>query len=80
MKALHNMSDDELMEEWTKAGAAAEKAKARAKEFHDEHEDRLVAAAARARLDSMNDTERAALAQLLQAEGIESEEEVNGNG
>lgn len=77
MKALTNMSDDELMDEWTKAGDKLQEAKDRVREFHDEHQRRLVEEAARQRMESMNDTERAALRQMLETEGIESEEAVN---
>lgn len=77
MKKLQNMSDDELMEEWTKAGAVFEDAKARVKEFSDEHQRRLTEQAVETRLAGMTDTEREVMAQMLSPVGIESEEAVN---
>jgi hypothetical protein len=71
-KKLENMDDDELMTEWTKLGEKVEADKARLREFSAEHQKRV-------RLEQLNlapgDLE---LLQGVSAEGIESEEKVNG--
>lgn len=80
MKALKNMSDEELMKEWTKLGAEVQKGRERLLEFKEEHDHRLNEEAARVRFESMNDEERAALAQVMKVEGIKSKEKVSDNG
>jgi hypothetical protein len=78
MKALHNMDDEEFMDAWDKASEAAQSAKEKVKEFAAEHERRLNENAARESLEAMSDSQRAALAQVMKADGIESRETVNG--
>ena len=77
MKKLENMSDDELMDEWTKAGEVATAAKDRVKEFSAEHQRRMTERAVQERLASMTDAEKAALAQMVTPVGIESQEGVH---
>lgn len=77
-KDLGRLSDQELMRLWTKVGEEAGERKAAAKSLAAESERRQLAAQARDRLASMSDAERQALAQVAQAEGIESQEEVRG--
>lgn len=78
MKSLTKMTDEELESEWTKAAERFEKAKAECRAFSDEHQLRSAAQSARDKLELMSDDERMAMAQLMQAEGIASEEQVNG--
>jgi thermostable 8-oxoguanine DNA glycosylase len=77
LKSVANMDDDELMEKWTQAGEDFEKAKARVKEFSAEFHEREKLRAVREKLAAMNDEERQALAQLIEVEGIPSEEAVH---
>ena len=71
-KKLENMEDDELMTEWTKLGEKVEADRARLREFSQEHQKRE-------RLRQLNLTPGdLELLQGVTAEGIESEEKVNG--
>lgn len=77
-KDLTKLSDDELVELWDQTAKAAQEARDENKRVADEVHDRETKAAVQVKLDSMNDVERAALAQFVSAEGIESKEAVNG--
>lgn len=77
MKKIENMDDDELMEAWTAAGENLEEAKRKNKEFSVEFHRREAEKAIRAKFEAMNDLERAALAQMMVAEGVASEEAVH---
>jgi hypothetical protein len=79
-KQLVNMDDEELMQGWTDAAANLDVAKEKVKEFSDEYNRRQSEQAAQERYDSMTEGERAALAQVLEVQGIKSEESVNDNG
>jgi NADH:ubiquinone oxidoreductase subunit C len=68
------MTDEELESEWTKAAERFEKAKAECKAFSDEMQIRAADKSARDKLEAMSDDERAAMAQLISAGGIESQE------
>lgn len=71
-KKLENMSEKELMEEWTKLGARVAEDRERLREFSQEHQKRE-------RLKQLHLTP--ADLELLQGvtpEAIESEEQVNG--
>ena len=71
------MDDDEFMKTWTALGEEVEKKKEKLREFSAEHQRRSSEAAAREKLANMSDAERAALAQIAKAEGIESQESVH---
>jgi hypothetical protein len=77
-KDLTKLSDDELAELWSQTAQAALEAREDNKRVADEVHDRETKAAVQAKLDSMNDVERAALAQAVRTVGIESQEAVNG--
>lgn len=79
MSDLTNLSDEELMEQWTVAGDAATEAKEVAKSYAQEFERRETEKIVTAKLEGMTDSERAAMAELSQTfvtEGIASEEAV----
>ena len=77
-KSLAEMTDKQLESEWTKAAKELEAAKKRVREFSEEHQTRILERQAQAKLDTMSDAEKQVLAQMVQAEGIESEEKVHG--
>jgi hypothetical protein len=74
---LSGLPDDQLEELWTSLAAYREELRLAAKRVNDERNNRQGAAAARERLSAMTGAERAALAQIIQTEGIESAEAVN---
>lgn len=76
-KQLTKMSDDQFMSEWDKANAALEEAKAKCLAFSKEAQNRATEAAVRSQLEFMSDAERMKMAQLMQTEGIFSEEKVS---
>lgn len=73
-KKLENMSDDELMDNWTVAAEELEAAKEKVKAFSQEHQRRETEANAARILEGMTDVERAALAQMVGPVGVESSE------
>ena len=75
-----SMDDEKFMKEWTKAADEFQKAKDLVSEFSKENQRREAEKQAVERYEAMNDAERAALAQVIEARGIESEEKVNENG
>lgn len=77
---LSSMDDEKFMKEWTKAADEFQKAKDLVSEFSKENQRREAEKQAVERYEAMNDAERAALAQVIEARGIESEEKVNENG
>jgi RPA family protein len=74
---LVDKSDKEFMDAWDAEGAKFTDSKNRLKEFSAEHNRRVLKQAAIDKLAAMSDTEKSALVQMMQAEGIESEESVN---
>lgn len=78
MTSPSQLSDEALAAEWDKAAQEALAARQRAKELGAEVERRQVAAQAEDRLSALTDTERAALAQALHIQGIESGEAFGG--
>lgn len=76
-KQLTKMSDDQFMSEWDKANAALTEAKAKCRAFSEEAQKRATEASVRAKLEFMSDAERMKMAQLMQTEGIFSEEKVS---
>lgn len=71
-KALAELTDDELMAQWTQLGEEAETIKARLREYSAEHQKRV-------RFDQLKlEPGDISLIQEMTAEGIASEEKVNG--
>lgn len=71
-KKIENMSNEELMDEWTKLGQKVQADRDRLKEFSAEHQKRT-------RLEQLNLTPGdLELLQGVSPTGIESEEKVNG--
>jgi hypothetical protein len=75
---IASLSDDELMDEWTKTGDEAQALKVRLKEFSAEHQ-RRTRKAQLAHLANMSE-EDMALLQEVRAEGLESKEAVGTPG
>jgi hypothetical protein len=79
-KKIENMSDQELMDAWTQAGSELEAWKVKVKEYAAEFHQREAVKAAAVRMsidpDNMTDDVRAALLQVVEAQGIESQEKV----
>lgn len=71
-KALAELTDDELMTQWTDLGKEVEAGKEKLREFSQEHQRRV-------RVQQLGLTsEDLALVQEMSAEGILSDEKVNG--
>jgi hypothetical protein len=68
------MTDKELETAWTKAAKEFEAAKDKCREFSQEHQRRNDLERARQAFETMSDSQRAALVQLAETEGIESQE------
>jgi hypothetical protein len=66
------------MELWGKVGEEAQERKDACTFLAREHERRVMESQAQDRLARLSEPERAALAQAIQADGIESQESVNG--
>lgn len=77
-KSLTEMTDKQLESEWTKAAKDFDKQKELLKEFSQEHQRRAADKRAAELLETMSDDEKRALVQMAQADGIESEEKVQG--
>jgi hypothetical protein len=77
-KALAEMTDEQLESEWTKAANQLEELKERLREFSQEHQFRAAEARAAQLAESLSDDEKRALLQTMEAEGVASEEAVNG--
>jgi hypothetical protein len=71
-KDLRELSDDDFMEAWTERAKDLDEAKEDCRAYREEHDRRLM----KEKFDAMTDAERSALAQYIEAEGIESLEGV----
>lgn len=71
---LSSLPDDELEVLWEDLAAHREELRLQAKRLNEERNARVDAQAARERLSAMTSAERAALAQIIAVEGIESQE------
>lgn len=76
-KRIADLSDKELMDEWTKAGKAVADAQDQLVAFSEEHQRRTRREQLRAQVGDLSE-EDMALLQEVRAEGVESEEQVNG--
>lgn len=74
---LGRLTDDQVMDLWTRVGEEAQERRDACRQLAAESERRNLANQARDRLAGMSDAERAALAQAVQADGIESQEAVH---
>lgn len=74
---LDKLDDDELLQLWTKVGEEAAERKSVAQRLAREYERRVELQQARDRIAGMSDSQRAALAQVAAAEGIETQERVS---
>lgn len=72
-KELRDLSESEFMKAWTNRAKELDKAKEDCRAFREEYDRRLVAE----KVEAMPEAERAAIAQYVRAEGIETEETVN---
>lgn len=79
-KSLQGLTDKQLESEWTKAAKELDKLKAQLKEYSQEHQRRAAEKRAAQALETMSDADRRALLQQLEAEGIESAENVGTPG
>lgn len=77
-KSLAEMTDKQLESEWTKAAKEYDKLKEQLREYSQEHQRRAAQARADQLMESMTDAEKRLLLQTMEAEGVGSEEEVNG--
>lgn len=73
-KALAELTDDELMDQWTALGKEVEEGKAKLREFSQEHQKRTRFAQLNLQPGDLE------LVQEMAAEGIVSEEKVNTDG
>lgn len=76
-KSLQSLTDKQFMSEWDRVAKEALKLKEQLKELSQEHQRRADEERARQALETMSDSQRAALVQMAQSEGIESQEAVN---
>lgn len=74
MANLSKLSYDELIQKRLDVDARMQELREQKKEISDEIDRRAV----ESKLEGLTDSEKAHLAQILKAEGIESEEAVNG--
>ena len=77
-KDLTELTDKQLESEWTKAAKQFEEVKNLCREYAAENQRRAADREAERLMNSMGDAEKSALVQRIQAEGIESQESVNG--
>lgn len=73
-KSLAKLTDEQLESEWTAAAKDLEKLKERLRAYSQEHQTRETAKRAQQRLETMSDDEKRALVQMVEAQGISSEE------
>lgn len=76
--SYEQMTADQLQSELDKINANRDALAAQARTVAGLLSKKLAEEAAKAKLEGMTETERAALAQVIQAQGIESAERVNG--
>lgn len=77
-KSLETLTDKQLETEWTKTAKEYDKVKAQLKAFSEESQRRAAQARADQLMESLGDEEKRALLQSMKAQGIDSEERVNG--
>lgn len=78
-KPISDLSDDELMAQWTdineQLAALRDQGKELSKEFHTRERKKVL----EQQLGNLNDTDRELLSQMIAVPSIESEEGVNGD-
>jgi hypothetical protein len=77
---LADMSDKQLMDAWDKVGKEYTILKDKLMEFSEEHQRREQEKQFAVRLGTLSDPERTALQQYINAQGVESAEDVVGPG
>jgi len=79
-KKIENYTDEELDAKLIELGNERDKIKKEMRELTAESDKRFAQAEAKRKLELMSDTEKAALHQMIQTEGISSEEQVGRVG
>lgn len=75
MTNLSDLSDEELLEQWTETGNELARIKDKLKEYSEEHQRRVLLEQAKAKAATLNDEERRALLQDVEPEATESGEQ-----